>query len=159
VPAEPVRTDGDNAVNEDNGDEDDNDEDLDNDGIDADHCHDPQHQPDHGARANGDNPKRRKPRKPGLSLSTDSERAFAAICKVALADLAGWNADAALLDAQARLVLQCSVERSVRDDDARLRDAAAMCRLAQTSQAHTAKARFLRIVAQLQLAAWVRLRQ
>jgi hypothetical protein len=159
VPAEPVRTTGDNVDNDDNGDEDDDDDDLDNDGINIDHYYDPQHQPDHGIRANCGDQRRRKPRQPGPSLSSDPERAFAAICKSALADLAGWDAAAARLDEQAQLVLQRSIERSVRDDNARLRDAATMRRLAETSQAHTAKARFLRIVAQLQLAAWVRLRQ
>jgi hypothetical protein len=157
---------GDNVNNDHNGDEDDDDDDDEdpyNDGINIDHHYDPQHQPHHGIRANRDDQRiRRTPRQPGPSLSADPERAFAAICKSALADLAGWDAAAARLDAQAQLLLQRSVERSVRekgDDNARLRDAAEMRRLAQMSQAHTAKARFLRIVAQLQLAAWVQLRQ
>jgi hypothetical protein len=160
VTAEPVRTTGNKVDNDDNGDEADNDDDNDNNGINIDHHYDPQLQPDHSIRANCDDQRRRMPHPPSPSLSTDPERAFAVICKSALADLTGWDAAAARLDAQAQLVLQRSVERSVRDDDnARLRDAAAMRRLAQTSQAHTAKARFLRVVAQLQLAAWVWLQQ
>jgi hypothetical protein len=159
MPAQQVRTTDDNAANDDDNDDDDDDEDFDNDGIDTDHYYDPPHQPNHySIQANSANPRRRKPRQPAPSLSTDPERAFAAICKHALADLSGWNAAAARLDAQALLVLQRSVERSVQDDHSRPCAAAVMRRFASTSQAHTAKARFLRIVAQLQLAAWVRLR-